>query len=60
MAKVGDLEQHVWSRMVVVSHVWPGITPFNVWWLPLDVWLMYAQAADQWSEERRREASGGR
>jgi len=38
--------------------VWPGITPFNVWDLPLDMWLMFAQAADQWNEQRKEQARG--
>jgi len=36
----------------VVCHVWPGITPFNVWDLPLRQWLMFAHAADQWTKDR--------
>jgi len=28
--------------------VWPGITPFNVWALPLPTWLRFAADADAW------------
>jgi len=38
--------------------VWPGITPLNVWELTLDVWLMFAAAADQWNEQQK-EANRG-
>lgn len=57
--RIGDLEQHVYSRMITVAHVWPGITPHphgfpgSVWDLPLDVWLMYAQAADDWQKQQK-------
>jgi hypothetical protein len=44
--------------MTTVSHVWPGITPFNVWDLRVDVWLMYAAAADDYNQ-KMREASNG-
>jgi len=44
---------------VVVSHVWPGITPFNVWDLPMGVWLRYARAADEWVESRKEAAGDG-
>ena len=38
--------------MIVVSHVWPGITPFNVWDLTLRLWMRFAHAADRWQEDR--------
>lgn len=39
--------------MVVVCHVWPGITPFTIWDLPVADWLMFAAAADQWVADRK-------
>jgi hypothetical protein len=59
VAKVGNLEEHVHSRLVTVCHVWPGITPLNVWDLTFEVWLMFAHAADEWVEARK-EANRGR
>ena len=41
---------------MTVAHVWPGITPLNVWDLPYDMWCIFAQAADQWISDR--EAAG--
>lgn len=40
------------SRLLVVSHVWPGITPWNVWELSWGDWLLYANAADEWVKAR--------
>lgn len=39
---------------MIVCHVWPGITPFTVWDLPWRMWLVFAEAADEWAKERRR------
>ena len=47
----------MWSRIVVIAHVWPGITPHNVWDLDLDGWLVFAAAADNWSTERSKSSS---
>jgi hypothetical protein len=55
---VGDIEEHVYSRIVTVSHVWPGLTPINIWNLTLDVWLIFAQAADDWNKQQREAARG--
>lgn len=52
-AGVDDLADEVTSRIVVVSHVWPGITPFNVYDLTLDVWLRFSAAADSWVANRK-------
>jgi hypothetical protein len=43
------------ERLPVVCHVWPGITPWNVWELPYDVWVDFAHAADEWIKERTKE-----
>ena len=50
---VASIEEHVRSRLVVACHVWPGITPFNVWDLSVEDWLMFAHAADQWVADRK-------
>jgi hypothetical protein len=41
-----------------VSHVWPGITPLNVWQLQVREWLMYAQGADDWTAAKQKESRG--
>ena len=35
------------NNLIMVTHHWPGITPFNVWDLPYEVWLLYVAAAKQ-------------
>ncbi len=52
-----DIERSVHERLTVVCHVWPGLTPFNVWDLPYDTWVSFAHAADDWIEQRRKGAS---
>jgi len=44
----------VYARLVTVCHVWPGITPLNVWDLPLDVWLLFSAAADDWVKQQQQ------
>ena len=41
------------GRMVTVCHVWPGITPWNIWDLRVEDWLRFAKAADDWEARRR-------
>lgn len=41
------------DRLVVVCHVWPGITPFNVMQLEVGTWLRFAHAADEWAKSRQ-------
>ncbi len=43
----------MYARIVTVSHVWPGITPWTVWDLPWDMWVGFARAADEWVQARR-------
>lgn len=45
--------------MLIISHVWPGITPLNVWQLTWADWLMYAHAADEWAKAREKGADDG-
>lgn len=33
---------------MLVCHLWPSISPFNVWDLPLKVWRAFAQSADEY------------
>lgn len=40
----------------MVSHWWPGITPFNVYDLRLGLWAAYAETHDAWL---RRESADG-
>lgn len=37
----------------MVCHVWPSLSPFNVWDLPLRQWAMFARAADEWVRARK-------
>jgi len=60
LSGLDDIVEHVESRLVVVCHVWPGITPEGVWALPLRLWLRFATAADKWAADRQRaEQEGG-
>lgn len=29
----------MYENFTDVCHYWPGITPFNIWQLPYDMWL---------------------
>jgi hypothetical protein len=42
--------------LTVVCHVWPSISPWNVWDLPWHVWVMFARQADEWVKARTEEA----
>ena len=44
---------NVYRRLTTGCHVWPGANPFNVWNMSLDVWLLFAAAADQWNEQQK-------
>lgn len=55
----GDIERHVYERMDVVSHVWPGYTLLNVWDLPARDWLYVAQCADQYVAKSKKGAGRG-
>jgi hypothetical protein len=39
--------------MPVIGHLFPGITPFNVWQLTLQYWLRYVEAARVQQEAAR-------
>lgn len=56
---IEDIEASVQDRIVVISHVWPGITPMNVWDMRYDLWCQFAEAADEWVRVRQKEADGG-
>lgn len=42
-----------------MCHLWPGLTPFNVWDLRYDVWLMFAAQADAWTKEQKEASRNG-
>lgn len=44
--------------MTTVCHLWPGITPWNVWNLRVDEWLMFANAADEYNRQMKESARG--
>lgn len=41
-------------RLQRVCHIWPGITPWNVWDLQWRDWVRFAEHADSW--DRRDQA----
>lgn len=41
-----DLEHEVYIRLLLVMHHFPGITPLNVWDVPLFVWMGMASQVD--------------
>ena len=41
-----------------MCHLWPGITPFNVFALPYDVWVGFAKAADDYNKNAKEAARG--
>lgn len=40
-------------RLPVVCHLWPSISPWNVWDLSLGYWLMFAAQADEYAKARK-------
>lgn len=48
----------MYRRLTTVCHLWPSISPWNVWELTVEVWLMFAEAADDYNE-KMREANRG-
>jgi len=50
-----DIESHVFERLTTICHLWPSISPFNVWDLSADVWLYFARAADDYIKESKRD-----
>jgi len=49
----------VYERLTTVCHLWPGITPLNVWNLQYPVWLMFAAQADAWAKEQKEASRNG-
>lgn len=45
----------MYSRILVISEVWPGIDTWNVWDLRYGDWLGYAASADHIIEARRKQ-----
>ncbi len=41
------------SYLTVVCHLWPGLTPFNVWDLPVYQWRGFRVEADRWIEAQK-------
>lgn len=44
--------------MALVSHRWPGITPFNVYDLPAYWWAYYVRAAQQYLDAMKEAERG--
>lgn len=62
--EIADIEEHVYSRLVTVCHLWPGIAPHpsghpgSVWDLPLGVWLGFAAACDEYRRQQKEATRG--
>jgi len=39
---------------LTICHVWPGITPMNVWDMTYGDWLIFAAGADAWDTASRK------
>ena len=46
-----DLEGGVYSRITAVCHLWPSVSPWNVWDLPLAIWRQMAREVDDYRAE---------
>ncbi|WP_181036363.1 hypothetical protein [Arthrobacter sp. B1805] len=44
----------VFRWIPTIAHVWPGITPLNVWEMRYDMWLLFVRNARVWEEERTK------
>ena len=49
----------MYERLVTICHLFPSISPFNVFDLQVDVWLMFARAADEYSESVKESSANG-
>lgn len=45
--------------MTLVCHLWPGVTPFNVWDLPYGIWRGFAKATDEYVDAMRKSKPRG-
>lgn len=59
---IEDIEESVYRHILVVAHVWPGVTPINVWDMRYDLWVGFAEAAEKWAKEHAKQnrKEGGR
>jgi hypothetical protein len=44
--------------MTVVCHLWPSVSPWNIWDLPIGVWFGFAAEADQYVADIKKEREG--
>lgn len=49
----------MYARLTTICHIFPSISPFNVFDLQVDVWLMFAKAADEYSESIKESNANG-
>jgi hypothetical protein len=54
-----DVRESLGRWMALVSHRWPGITPFNVEQLSVSWWAYYVRAAMDY-QQQVKEANRGR
>jgi len=52
-----DVEGGVRERLTVLCHVWPSLSPWNVWDLAWRDWILFAAAADAWVQSRKEESN---
>jgi hypothetical protein len=59
---IEDIEESVYRHILVVAHVWPGITPMNVWDMRYDFWVGFADAAEKYAKDQTKSTKkeGGR
>jgi len=54
-----DVDGEVRSRVAVVCHVWPGITPMTLRDMAFSDWVVIAASADEWVKNRKEAAARG-
>lgn len=47
------LEESIIKRLILISHLWPGVHYGSVWDLPWFVWVGYARAHDTYVREQK-------
>lgn len=47
-----DIEASIYQWLPLISHLYPGITPFNIHDLTLDFWRLYVAYATEYVKAR--------
>lgn len=48
----------MYFRLVILTHLVPSISRWNIWNLPWAEWLAYATFVDQWMQQQRKGVPG--